>query len=560
MAHVGWHEFRGRGAFCGAAFLALSCNRPSSAPVDAAPSVDAPAEATREGEADIRLVLWLTIDQMRGDFLELYGAHFGEGGLRRLKVNGVNFENAHYGHAITETAPGHATLFTGRAPSEHGIVGNSWMLPDGTEVESVFDAKYKLVGAGVALDSSKEGRSPKQLVGATIGDALIERTNGRAKVLSVSAKDRGAILPSGKRGQAYWLSEGGFVSSTYYREEPRAFTFEFHERHSPASYLAAGWTLLLPEEQYRNESRRSPYAPKDFGPAFPHAVIEGADPMRALSNSPFADSAVIDFALILREKEKLGEDDAADLLSLSLSATDKIGHFYGPESREMEDQMVRLDREIARLLDEVERAVGKEHLVVVLSADHGGCESAEHLKAQGKEGRRLTEGDIERATRGALRKAYGHDRYFLGVVSPYVYLTRALVEKDGHDLIQVRIRLARALEAVDGVHLAHAHGDTVPPGDLGARLLGSIFEERSGDVYVVPKRHTLFLQGESLAATHGSPWDYDTHVPVLIVAPGVEARRAKEAVDVRSLVPTVAALIGIEPPFGANFPPLSLEP
>lgn len=500
-----------------------------------------------------RLVLWLTIDQMRGDYLERYRSHFGAGGFERLTRSGVVFENAHYTHAITETAPGHATLFTGVAPAVHGIIGNSWVLPTGETTSSVTDATETVVGPGTA-PNRKTGHSPRLLLVPTLGDQLTINSGGRSIVLGLSTKDRSAILPAGQTGRAVWMGERGFVTSSYYGPEAIPWLPAHHLAHPPERYVAGGWTLLLPEDQYKTPLVPSAYAPTSLGAEFPHVLVEGADRMEALKNSPFGDTAVVDLAIAALREEAFGADDAPDLLAVSLSSTDLIGHRFGPESREMEDQMIRVDRQLARLLDALEQSGKLATTLVVLSADHGGCESAESSAKLGLPARRLSESAIEEAARSALKRAYKNDRMILAVESPYVYLDAAAIAKAGAQRADVRRIVRAAIASLPGVYGAYAKGEVVGDDGVSRRVRAAIHETRSGDIYVVPAPYTLFLQGDNLAATHGSPWSYDTHVPMVLSGAGLTTRRVAQRVDVRSLAPSVAALLQIPAPAAAAAP------
>lgn len=538
--------------------ICTGCTQVHSPPDRHAPVQEASfRESKKRG---VRLLIWLTVDQMRGDYLEKYRVSLGTGGFTWLAEHGRSYEQVHYSHAITETAPGHATLFTGAPPRVHGIIANQWLLPDGTEVAAVTDKESLLVTVSESGLSTRVGSSPRQLLVPTLGDALIEQKGRSARVISVSGKDRGAILPGGLRGQAYWLGPEGFVTSSFYRKEVPDWLTLHQKAHPVASYLARGWSLFEEEEKYQSPASVLSYAPREWSAGFPHRLTAGADPMSAVKSSPFSDEAVIDVALSALAGEDLGRDDIPDLLAISLSATDMIGHQFGPESRELEDQLVRLDAQIARLVEHLNDFLDPDEFVLVLSADHGACESAEFLRKVGRHGRRLTEATLEEAVRKSLKQEYGHERYFLGVASPYVTLNRAAMLQYGVQVQGVRNVVAAALGEVEGVHLVHIVGDPVPAGELGSRLAAAIHSERSGDIYVVPERDTLLLQSESLGATHGSPWGYDTHVPLLLVGPGVVPGSSPGPFDVRSLAPTIAHLLGIDPPAAANAPLLPLGP
>lgn len=500
------------------------------------------------------LVVWLTVDQFRGDYLERYRDHFLEDGFLRLVNNGTWYSNAHFSHAITETAPGHATLFTGAPPSVHGIVGNSWLRDDGFETVSVLDEESLLVGPGEQETESKKGRSPHLLLVPTIGDELLRSTQGRAKVVGISTKDRGAILPAGMAGQAFWLGREGFVSSQYYFKTAPAWLLDHHKSHPPQDYLADGWELLKPAVNYRNPESESSQASVAMGRGFPHLISPETAPTKALASTPFGDTAVLDLARTVIKEAGLGADEVVDLLSLSLSSTDAIGHQFGPESREFEDQLFRLDQQLAQFFHDLDQVVGAGRLLFVLSADHGGCESAEFLQKFGLPGRRLTEPDLAQEVKRILVDHYGHARYLLGVNSPYVFLDPRAFKNAGVKRSEVAALVAEELAAFPGVHRAFTRDFRAGQNAFEQGVEEALHPYRSGDLYIVPDPYTLFLQDEDLTATHGSPWNYDSHVPVVISGPSIPHQRVDRWVSVSSLVPTVARLMGISPP------PAALQP
>jgi hypothetical protein len=449
--------------------------------------------------------------------------------------------------------------YTGASPKEHGIIANQWLLATGNEVSSVSDEETSLVTSEGGADQRKSGASPRRLLLPTVGDALIEQLGDAARVVSVSVKDRGAILPAGKRGQAYWLGATGVVTSSYYKESLPSWVLQYERSHPLLQYLRDGWPLYRPEQEYQSPPDAHGYSAEEWSPEFPHQVVPGADLSAAVASSPFGDEVVIDVALAALEGEALGQDEIPDLLAISLSSTDKIGHQFGPESRELEDQMFRLDAQIARLVKRLRESMDPSQFLLVLSADHGACESAEFLQKNGQPGRRLSKNVIAEVARATLKRRYGHEGYFLGVTTPFVFLNRDAIARDQVSLEGVRQLVATALRAVAGVHVAHVLGDRAPEGPLGRRLIEAIHPRLSGDIYLVPEQYTHFLQADSMGATHGSPWAYDTHVPAILVGPGVRPGTSRGPFDVRSLAPTVAFLAGILPPAAARAPRLPLD-
>ena len=324
------------------------------------------------------LVLAITVDQLRGDMLPRFCERFGEGGFARLLDEGVHFRDAHYAHSTTYTAVGHATLFSGAHPAGHGIVGNDWAdAASGERVYCVEDPRHTLVGAPAG--SPHAGTSPRNLVASTIGDELVLASGGRSRVFAVSIKDRGAILPAGHHGRAYWYAKttGGFQTSTYYHEELPAWAARWNAERGADALAGAAWTLLGPREEYvygAADDRPCERPPFGFDRTFPHALGEGGEgePLRGLVRySPFGDELTLSFVEALFEAEEPGGRGVTDLVAVSFSCTDYIGHAFGPNSLEAEDNLLRLDRTLARLLAFVDARVGLERTVIVLSSDHG---------------------------------------------------------------------------------------------------------------------------------------------------------------------------------------------
>lgn len=533
--------------------LLMTCGPGANSAVTAPLAAESRHENVKQRSAP-RLIIWLTVDQLRGETWNRYQSRLSRGGFARFFEQGFVYSQAHYGHAITETAPGHATLFSGAAPREHGIIGNSWLLPSGRETSSVEDADSQLVGPGIGTETQGKGASPHRLLVPTVGDAFRRALGGRSKVFAVSAKDRGAILPAGQSGTAFWLGPQGFVSSSVYGDAP-PWLFEHHQEKPPRSYLEQPWRLLDEPAEYSTAPAGSPFAERRLGVGFPHRFSPELAAVKALTLSPFGDRAVLDLARRVVVEEKLGHDKVVDLLSVSLSSTDIIGHVFGPESLEMEDQLVRLDEELARFFADIEKQV-PSGVLYVLSADHGGCESASYLRELGLPGARLSEEALESRARQVLQETYGHSRFLLGVSSPSVSLDHAALKEAGASLSEVRALVAAAVAQVPGVFRVFEKGLPFDNDALSQRVATAIHPERSGDIYVVPAPYTLFLQNESLAATHGSPWSYDTHVPLAFSGAGVTPGTSARSVDLRSLAPTVARLAQVRGPDAASFAPL----
>ena len=524
----------------------------------------APLQAGSQSEATPpRLVLQITVDQLRGDLPRRMLDRFGSGGFRTLLDSGAVFEAAHYSHAITETAPGHATLFTGANPREHGIVSNEWFDLDSGVVYNTHDPEHSLLGG--LETSSGDGTSPRNLLGSTIGDELLLHTGGRSRVFAVSVKDRGAILPAGHRGKAFWYSSrtGGFITSDHYYEVYPEWVAAWYARGVAASYAERAWELVADPESYASaDDLPWERGYRHLGRTFPHpyAGEGGRDLYKVLAYTPAGDELVADFARALLVAEELGADEVPDLLALSFSSTDYVGHFYGPSSREAEDNLLRLDRILAELLAFVDERVGLEHTLVVLCADHGAPETAEQLEASGQVAGWVDSGALLEACTEALREAFGVGGELLRAhVVPYLWLDHGRIEELGLEAEEVAEVLASAAQGVEGIAEALTReqlleGD-LPRSPIHDRVAAAFHPGRGGDVYLITRPHWMIGRGSAsavLSSLHGSPWTYDTYVPLVFFGAGVEPTRVRRAVAPRDIAPTLAAILGTKPPTAAT--------
>lgn len=524
--------------------------QPGRAPSPALAILEPAGTRASNPPAPPRLVLWITVDQMRGDSLNRYAHLLDHGGLSRLRQEGLVFSAARFQHAVTETAPGHATLFTGAAPRDHGIVANAWLLPTGVLTESVSDPTSPLLGPllSVREQAPSLGRSPRLLRAPTIGDALRKSTAGRAKVVAVSLKDRGAILPAGQSGDAYFLGDEGFVTTSYYQKDVPAWLAAHHTAHPLSSYLTHPWTLSLPEARYRHPASSHALRTRHVTPGFPHHAAPNSRPAQVLKVTPFGDDATLDLARSALAALSLGGDDTPDLLSISLSSGDYIGHYFGPESRESEDHFARLERSLGLFFDDIAQAIDWDDVLVILSSDHGVSDSPEHLATLGLDATRVRVEGLEATLRRSLAQEFGDEDLLLGVAPPFVYLDRTRIGRRRLDVTHVAIHVADTARGFPGV--AQAFSTKHPPksGNLAPLLHAAIDEERSGDVYLVVQPYAQWDIEGDLVANHGSPYSYDRHVPLVISGAGIRAGTVGRSVDVASLAGTVAARLGITGP------------
>lgn len=530
-----------------------------------------------------KLVLQITVDQLRGDLIDRFRAGMGDGGFSRLQKNGVVFANAHHTHANTETIVGHTTLSTGAVPAVHGMVANLWFdRSAGTQFYNVQDADYPLVGA-VGIDANSEidptqraattdGRSPLNILSSTVSDEIALHYGPDAKIFGVSVKDRGAIAMAGHAGQAYWFSkaEGRFVTSTFYRDDYPGWVAEWQDKGVVASYAGQDWTLLGDIDKYQFGDRDDQDWETDFpgfGRTFPHNWGAADDKYftTRLTLSPAGDQITVDFAKALIAAEDLGQDAVPDYLSVSLSSTDYVGHIFGPSSLEAEDNLHHLDRTLADLLDYVDQRVGLKNTLVVLSADHGSPENPGYLKTLGIAADTFNFEDIDTTPGFArLKQEFGAGEALIRNFSnPYIYLDHAKIEELGLDGQVVETAVAQELEKLPGIAMAVSstalRSGAVAPGPLTNQVLANFHKDRSGDIYVVFQPHWFVadFDGLTVASAHGSPWSYDTFVPLMFMGPGVKRAKVLRRVHTIDVAPTIAAFLGAKPPSGATGAPLS---
>jgi predicted AlkP superfamily pyrophosphatase or phosphodiesterase len=550
--------------------LALAVLEPACAGSGGA--IGARAEAPAAGSNDVRLVIQITVDGLRGDLLHRYGDRFAKGGFRHLLDKGAVYANAHYQHANTETIVGHATLATGAAPAHHGMIGNVWFDRVAGELayniedpESPILPTREDMAKGAQVDpaqkrSRTKGRSPRAILATTFGDELFQHTAGRAKVFGIGGKDRSAVAMAGHVGKAFWYSTdtGDFVTSSFYYDAYPEWAARWNAQRQAEARAGEAWTLLEDSSTYLLGDRDDrPYETdlKGYGRVFPHVFGPSDHPLffTRLLVSPVGDQLTADFAKVLLTSEGLGQDAVPDYLSISFSGVDAVNHFFGPSSLENEDVVRQLDRTLADLLAFVDEAVGLHHTLIVLSADHGMPEMPEAMAEAGLRVGRLGPEDIlGRAKQAALEHTGVADvvRFFF---RPYLYLDRDRIEAAGHDPDEVEQAVAAALTATDGIALAVARSElpTLADTDLVGKVRRNTHPSRSGDVYVVQEPYWFIQESGPIAVMHGSPWRYDTYVPIVFAGPGIASRTIHRRVHPVDVAPTLASYLGVKPPSSA---------
>ncbi|MDH3691848.1 MAG: alkaline phosphatase family protein [Gammaproteobacteria bacterium] len=525
-----------------------------------------------------KLILQITVDQLRGDLPTRYYERLGEGGLRYLWETGVVYSNAHHAHANTETIVGHTTLATGAHPSIHGMIGNLWFdRESGQTTYNIEDPDYRLLTKGANVDAQaeidptqkaarSEGRSPASILVTTFADELRSQSGGRAKAYAVSVKDRGAVSMAGHAGNAFWFSKarGEFVTSDYYYDRYPQWVDDWNEQKKAQRYAGMSWQLLHDKTSYLfgdSDSRVWEADVAGFGRVFPHAYgnADSKYYTTLLTLSPAGDELTLDFAKTMLVETQLGKDDTTDYLSISFSSTDYVGHIFGPSSLEAEDNILRLDRSLADLFQFVDQRVGLDDTLIVLSADHGGPDAPGYLNSlkipagyvqpdtwdkQAAINRLKEQFDIS----GKLIEKYEH---------PYLYLSNEVINDKRIDRQALEEVVVTELSAFPGVSLAVSSAalrrGNLPDTPLYRAVLNNFHAKRSGDIYVVfePNWFINDFDGLTVAATHGSPWHYDTYVPIVFAGAGLTAEKVTRKVYTVDIAPTLSAYMGIKPPSGA---------
>lgn len=532
-----------------------------------------------------KLILQITVDALRGDLPNRFNKVLGEGGFRYLMDEGIHYSNAHYQHANTETIVGHASLATGTVPAAHGMVGNVWFDRErGRLVYNIEDSAYHLLTAGADVDKKTEidptqkaakvdGRSPNNILTSTFSDEMAVHFAGQSKIFAVSVKDRGAVSMAGHAGKAFWFSKasGEFVTSTYYYKQYPDWVNTWNLRKPASAYAGKSWALMHKPSKYLfgdADDREYETDLAGFGRTFPHAYGKADDKYftTKLTLSPAGDELTLDFAKTLLDKEQLGQDNIPDYLSISFSSTDYVGHIFGASSLESEDNIAHLDRTLADLFAYIDQKVGLDNTLIVLSADHGQPEVPGHLHERGiNKAHYFDTKSLDKTPAIAeLKKKFGiGEKLIEAYFHPYIYLNHDLIAKNKLDQAEVEQAIAEELLKFKGVAYAVSSSAlrtaSLPDTVMMRSILRNFHPKRSGDIYLVfePNVFISDFDGLTVAATHGSPWRYDTFVPVMFAGAGLSAAKNSRAITPYDIAPTIAAYLDVKIPSGAIGNPLS---
>ena len=559
-----------------------------------------------------RLVVLVVFDQLRGDYLAKWKPLFGPDGFARMQADGAWFTNCHYPYAATATGPGHASILTGCGPDVHGIIQNGWYdrqlgavvncaestryqrvppLPENIPPDELRDdvreaeAKERKEPAPTtkrdvapAKKEPKPQGTPERLLAPTVADVLKAATNGKAKVVGLSFKARSALLPVGaKADAAYWLdsADGKIVTSTYYRDAVHPWAAELNRQRIADRWFGKTWDRLRPELDYVRWSGPDVVFGEGKGArqgvAFPHPIDGGLKRpgkayFEALYNSPFGNEFLLDLVKACVTAEGLGRDDVPDLLNVSFSSNDAVGHTWGPDSQEVLDMTLRSDRVVAELLTFLDETVGKGKYLVCLTSDHGVCPIPEVSAARGLSAGRVQMKKVRDDAEVFLRATHAAD------VPATVRLQ--FIENQSHPWLTINHRLLAALRVEpaaaartladfmarqEGIERTFTRADlereTDPYDAIGKRMRKAYHPARSGDVGYVLKPYWLEYDTRYPTGTsHGMPHAYDTHVPLLVFGPGVKAGNRGEEVVPAQVAAIFAKALGIDPPAKAEYP------
>ncbi len=517
-----------------------------------------------------KLVVGIIVDQMRQEYLYRFSSKFSEGGFKRIMNDGFMLRNAHYNYAPTVTGPGHASVYTGATPAVHGIINNDWYDKDlKKHVNCVNDPNQKVVGH----PEGKGAISPWRMLTSTVTDELELFTQRKAKVIGISVKDRGAVLPAGHMGDAaYWYDSksGTFVTSTYYMQQLPQWVTKFNNLKLPDQYLSKVWDTFYPIDQYiASGPDETPYEAKLGGKekaTFPYdlkALRKKNDDYDLLVNVPFANDFLTEMAKAALDGEKLGQNTVPDFLAVSYSTTDIIGHSVGPNAVEIQDTYIRLDRNIEDLLKTLDAKVGAGNYTVFVSADHAVADVAQYLKDNKMPAGYFSYSNVKANLNEYLKKYFPDKDVIEEIAGDQVYLNHAAFQSEpssaGVQMIIATELAMKFLMAQEGIANVYSEsllrqGDYNEGGIKGAVIRGH-HAKRSGDIVIVLESG-WYGSGRIQGTTHGSPYRYDTHVPILFYGAGIPKGSSVRYHTITDIAPTLSALLNIKFPSGSTGQPI----
>lgn len=512
-----------------------------------------------------KLVVGIVVDQMRYDYLSRFYSRYGTGGFKRLIEHGYNLTNNHYNFVPTYTAPGHASIYTGTSPMNHGIIGNNWYNKfNGEVIYNASDTEYD--GVGTVSDDGK--MSPRRMLTTTVTDQLELHTQGKAKVIGVSIKDRGAILPAGHAADAAYWFEGGdagnFISSTFYMNALPQWVIDFNRVKKANDYLK-NWNTLYPINTYTasgndlNTFEKAPRGKKNA--VFPYDLEALKSENRNYSlikATPYGNTIVADFAIEALKNEKLGKDNITDFLAVSFSSTDYIGHQYGVNSIEVEDTYLRLDRDIERLLQSLDLEVGEGNYTVFLTADHGAVHNPAFLQSKKINAGYFNTSAFKKQLENDLMEKYNQENLISNISNNQIFFNKAILSENNINTIDLQNFIASLIidyDKIDKVFTRNALITGNMHDGTGRLIQNGFHHKRSGDVIYVLE--PAVISYSKTGSTHGSSQSYDTHVPLLFYGNGINVGSSNQRTEIIDIAPTISNLLKISFPNGATGNPIN---
>ncbi|UOR03650.1 alkaline phosphatase family protein [Hymenobacter aerilatus] len=518
-----------------------------------------------QGTKKPKLMVGIMVDQMRADYLPRYLDQMGNDGFKRLLREGFECRNTHYNYIPTVTGPGHSSVYTGTTPRYHGIVGNSWY--DRRLRHDVYctdDTTVQLVGT----TTKSMGVSARNQLSTTLGDEMKMVSNGRSKVIALSLKDRASALPAGHMADgAFWfdINTGNFISSTYYMQALPKWVVDFNAQKKADYYRQQTWTPLRGPEAYLNSVADSNAYEKIFkgktAATFPYELgklaPQNPPAYETVNVSPFGDNLLTDLALAALANTDLGRDDVSDLLAISYSSPDAVGHTFGPLSKEENDLYLRLDLEIARLLQALDKTVGKGNYTIFLTADHGASEVPKYLAQHHAPSGAQHHATLNQGAAAYLTQQLGPGQWIETERNNMYYLNRPLIASRKLELARVQDLLADYLRDQDGIAQVNTTTQLLTSSTgafLEEKLQNGLYYKRFGDVRFELEPGWTWELG--VGATHGSGYLYDSHVPLLWFGAGITPGVSYEPHTITDIAPTAAMLVESKLPSACTGEPI----
>lgn len=513
-----------------------------------------------------KLVVGIVVDQMRPDYVYRFWDRMGDKGLKKLITQGYECSNTQFNYVPTYTGPGHASIYTGTSPSVHGIIGNNWF--NSTSGKRVYCTEDTLVAA-IGGSASAGKMSPRNMLATTITDELKLMSNFRSKVIGMSIKDRGAILPTGHTADAaYWYDgvTGNFMTSTFYLDQLPDWVSRFNAQQYPHQIQQKNWETLYPIHTYKqSQADDQPYEDRLWGETaavFPHKLPDivkaRSGGYEVIKYTPFGNTILKDFAISAIENEKLGQTpDVTDFIAISFSATDVVGHLYGPRSVEIEDTYLRFDQDIADLLQYLDQYIGLENTLVFLTADHAVADVPDFATSVN-----IPAGSFSSTEPIQLLKAFLYEKYADSLVINYInaqiYFDHQIIAQKKLDLHRIQEEAARFMLQFDGVAFAlPAYAMSYNSYTDWPRLCiqNGFYPKRSGDVAFALQPG--WMEGGNTGTTHGSSYTYDAHVPLYWYGWKIpKGKSTSDPVYITDIAPTLALLLQTSFPNAATGKPI----